>query len=219
MHKNVKAYLFMVKVFIILSLLLLSLEARDNPFFPSTGELDIPLNANQEFKEKPLKRATITLPSSARTIESVTIKYKNLDGSIVSTTEELGNSIDWHLPVFISQNYVISAPNTKVTNKIKYKRVTGLKFITLYQAGKKLKIVTKDKLIRNFLLVKPHRIVCDFARDIDVRSYEKNLSKNSIIKNVRFGNHDGYYRVVIELDGYYSYSTQKIKNSYIFTLR
>ena len=67
----------------------------------------------------PLKRATLTLPSTARTIESVTIKYKNLDGSISEVSEELGNSVDWHLPIFISQNYGSMEEKPLKTNTLK----------------------------------------------------------------------------------------------------
>ncbi|MDQ7066660.1 MAG: AMIN domain-containing protein [Sulfurimonas sp.] len=73
-------------------------------------------------------------------------------------------------------------------------------------------------MLRNFLLTKPHRIVCDFERDIDIRSYEKEISSKSIIKKVKVGNHKGYYRVVIELDGLYRYTKTTLNGGYLFTL-
>jgi len=81
-----------------------------------------------------------------------------------------------------------------------------------------LKIVTKDKLLRDFLLVRPQRIVLDFKRDIDTRSYVNSGKKRKWFKKIKIGAHDGYYRVVIELDGYYQYRHKKIKGGYIFTL-
>ena len=206
-------------------IIVVSLQARENPFFPVKGETDIPITSNQAIEIEPLKRATITLPSTARTIESITIKYKNLDGSIAEKNELLGQSIDWHLPLFVSQNYGDTSPqSTQIKKKTrkkkaKYVKIASLKFISLYEDDKKMKIFTKDKMIRNFLLVKPHRIVCDFKRDIDIRSYEKNNIKNSLFTKVRVGNHKGYYRVVIELDGYYRYSIKTLKNSYLITLK
>jgi len=202
----------MIRVFLSLLLILISLNARENPFFPSSGEADITYTSNQEIKTEALKRATITLPSSARIIESVTVKYKNLDGSLEQKSVVLGNSVDWHLPLFISQNYGGSNGEPK---KIKYKKIVGLKFISLYESKNRLKIVTKDKMLRNFLLTKPHRIVCDFKRDISIRSYEKSI-KNSIVKRVKLGNHKAYYRVVIELDGYYRYKLKKDVKGYMF---
>jgi len=205
----------MIRVFLSLLLILISLNARENPFFPSSGEADITYTSNQETKVEPLKRATITLPSSARIIESVTVKYKNLDGSLEQKSIVLGNSVDWHLPLFISQNYGGINSEPKTIERVKYKKVAGLKFISLYESKNRLKIVTKDKMIRNFLLTKPHRIVCDFKRDINIRSYEKNI-KNSIVTRVKLGNHKGYYRIVIELDGYYRYKVQKDTKGYLF---
>jgi len=208
-----------MKIFAIILFMILTLNARENPFFPSSKDATIPFTSNQTQDSSPLKQISLTFPSTARTIESVTIKYKNLDGSIATKKETLGNSIDWHLPIFVSQNYAETKPKVKVAVKIikKFNNIVSLKFITLFEREKELKLITKDKMIRNFILTKPHRVVCDFKRNIDFRSYEKDILGKSIVKKVRVGNHDGYYRLVIELDGYYKYTTQNAKNGYLFT--
>ena len=217
-----------MRLFFILFFLPILLFSRENPFFPVDSSQEIPLTSNQVQKLEPLKRATMTLPSTARTLESVTVEYKNLDGSIATKKIELGNAIDWHLPLFISQNYGTSPElpqlskkvkkSTQVKKKVLYKKIASLPFISFYAAGKRLKVITKDKLLRDFLLVKPHRIVCDFARQTDIRSYVKNMKKPSLFKKIRVGTHKGYYRVVIELDGYYQYKVDKTASGYIFTL-
>jgi hypothetical protein len=127
------------------SSLFLFIEARENPFFPSPEEVDITMTSNSTKKLDPLKRATLTLPSTARTIESVTVKYKNLDGSISEVSEELGNSVDWHLPIFVSQNY--GGVGTENKKPLKYTKIAGLKFIKLYENKSSLKIRTNDKMI------------------------------------------------------------------------
>jgi len=205
----------MRKIFVLMILVSLSLFARENPFFPVAGEADIPLTSNEVIKIEPLKRAAVSLPSTARTIESITVKYKNLDGSLSSKTENLGKRVDWHLPLFVSQNInETQAPKKKQ----KFQKIVQLKFISLYEAGKEIRIHTKDEMLRNFFLVKPHRIVCDFKRDMDFKSFEKKIGKNSIIKQVKIGNHKGYYRVVLELDGYYRYTNKKEQGVYTFGL-
>ena len=103
----------MVRMFLILLFLLINLSARENPFFPAEGEMDIPVSSNSDFSLPPLKRATITLPPEARVINSVTISYKNLDGSIENKSIKLENSVDWHLPIFISQSYTKLKNNSK----------------------------------------------------------------------------------------------------------
>ena len=217
----------MVKTFFIIFVFLTSLNARENPFFPSTGEKDIPITSNISTELSPLKRATITLPSTARVIEGVSIKYKSLDGSKHTQSIELDNTVDWHLPIFISQSYgsdekkVEKVKKTQQVEKKKssYKKIASIKLISFYAKDKKLKVITKDKVIRDFLLVKPHRIVCDFKRDTNIKSFLKDTSKNSLFTKIRIGNHDGYYRVVIELDGYYRYKMKEISDGYIFELR
>ena len=206
----------MIKIFLLLFLSLLSVEARENPFFPPEGEVDMPLSVNQTENLPPLKQVTLSLPSTARVIKGVTVTYQNLDGSMSKKTIDLANAIDWHLPLFISQNYGTSQESVKPRKK-EFHKIFSLSYISLYEAKKELKILTSDAMIRNFLLTKPHRIVCDFARDIDIRAYEKKVKDaKSVITKVRIGNHDGYYRLVIELDGYYLYKMQKIEGGYLF---
>jgi len=213
----------MIKLLSIISLLFVLLDARDNPFFPAEGETDMPVSSNITQLQEPLKRATLTLPSTARAIESFSVTYKNLDGSLETRSVTLNNSIDWHLPIFVSQSYNANLnEQTKAKKSIikeeHFKKIASLDFIQLYSKKRALKVITKDQMIRNFLLVKPHRIVCDFKREIQIRSYAKKMQKKSLVKEFRVGNHDGYYRLVIELDGYYRYKLQEIKEGYIFSL-
>ena len=208
----------MIRVLFTSLFLLITLDARENPFFPSKGEKDIPYTSNKVKASEPLKRSSITLPSSARIIKKVTVEYENLDATIEKRSIDLDNSIDWHLPIFISQNY--SSTETKTASKemlktatkkkvIKYKEIASVKYAKFLSSQKSLKIITKDKIIRNFLLVKPHRIVVDFKRDTTLKSYSKE-NKKGIFCKVRVGNHSGYYRAVIELDGQYRYKMIKV---------
>lgn len=215
----------MFKLLLVAFVFLSSLYARENPFFNEEGE-GVPMTSNADESLTPLKNASLSFPSTARVIESIVVNYKNLDGSQSSKNLVLNNSIDWHLPLFISQSY----NENKTTNEISqidqaekpgnsYKKILSLNFISIYEAGKNLKVETEDKMIRNFSLVRPHRIVFDVAKNIDIRSYAVNAPKDSIFTKIRVGNHKGYYRVVVELDGYYAYELETEKNNYIFKLK
>ncbi|MBU1657684.1 AMIN domain-containing protein [bacterium] len=209
----------MTKVFYVIFFFIITLNARENPFFPSEGEMDLPYTSNESKSLQPLNRAAITLPPQARVLQNVTISYKNLDGSMQSKSIELENTVDWHLPIFISQNYSPSGVEKKVEGKkAEFEKLASIQYASFYSSEKSLKIVTKDKIIRNFLLVKPHRIVVDFQRDTNLKSYEKVNDKN-IFSKIRIGNHSGYYRAVIELDGYYKYRMTKISEGYLIELK
>jgi len=209
----------MIKIIFITTILLLSLNARENPFFADKDEKDIIVSSNKNNAKIPLKRATITLPSEARILKKVTIEYKNLDGSIDKKSIELDNSVDWHLPIFISQNYneSKSSNNKKFKNNKKYTKIAAIKYAKFYNSGKSLKIITKDKMLRSFQLVNPARIVMDFKRDSTMKSYSKTIK--SVFKKIRIGNHNGYYRTVIELDGLYRYEIKEISNGYILIVK
>lgn len=208
----------------LLSLFIIAtLNARENPFFAAKGEKDTPYTSNETRDKAPLKRATISLPSEARLLQKVTLEYKNLDGSVDKKSIELDNAVDWHLPIFISQSYneeknIIKIPKkTTSKNRTKYDEIASTKYVKFYSSNKKLKLTTTDKVLRSFLLVKPHRVVLDFKRDSNMKSYSKSIS-NNIFTKIRVGNHDGYYRVVVELDGLYRYTLNDISNGYIIEL-
>lgn len=210
----------MIRALCVTTLLLLSLDARENPFFPAKGEKDIPYTTNLTQTIEPFKRSSITLPSSARIIKKVTIEYENLDATVESRSIELKNRVDWHLPIFISQSYSeIEKDKVKVQKKEngEFKEIAAIKYVKFFESSKTLKLVTKDTIIRDFLLIKPHRIVLDFKKDETIKSYSKE-NKNSRFTKIRVGNHKGYYRTVIELDGLYRYKMQKTADGYILSL-
>ncbi len=220
--------MILIRVLLISSLIFLFLDARENPFFPSEGERDILITSNEQSDTQPLKRAAITLPSQARVLQKVTIEFKNLDGSQESKSIELNNEVDWHIPIFITQSYTQQENVTQleamqpvkrsVQTKESYKNIASIKYLSLLSSQKNLKLVTKDEILRNFLLVNPHRLVVDFKRDSSIKSFVKKIP-NSIFKEVRIGNHDGYYRAVIELDGLYRYDFKKISDGYLIELK
>ena len=201
----------MIRILLIAFLLTLTTQARQNPFFPTKGEVDIPFTSNAKTTLDSLKRATITVPSTARVIKKVTIDFVNLDGTTSTKSINLNNAIDWHLPIFVSQSIgeVNSVKKVKVSTKKakKYTKLFSLDFIKFYTKGKELKIITNDFMIRNFLLTSPHRIVLDFEKDLDMKSIFKNF-KSRYFKKISFGVHKDYYRVVIELDGHYRYKKE-----------
>ncbi len=220
--------MILIRVLLISSLIFLFLEARENPFFPSEGERDILITSNEESDIQPLKRATITLPSQARVLQKVTIEFKNLDGSLESKSIELNNAVDWHIPIFITQSYTQQENSIQLqasgqvqksaSRQDSYQSIASIKHLSLLSSQKSLKLVTKDEVLRNFPLVNPHRLVVDFKRDSNMKSYIKKI-QNSIFKEVRIGNHDGYYRAVIELDGLYRYNFKKISDGYLIELK
>ena len=190
--------------------LTISLFGRDNPFFPTDPNNEDTQTTNRVEKLRPFTTEKILLPNSARAVKGIVIKYQNLDGSISSEELTLNSKIDWHEPFVIthklpSQNQAYKKSNIKT---IKTKHVS-------FEIGKnKIKVKTKDKLLQNFLLANPHRVVMDFKHDTSFK-LQTFFLKQAPFSKIRLGNHDGYYRVVIELDGKYRYKVQTKEKEYI----
>ncbi len=196
------------------------LSARDNPFFPSEGMKDLPISSNIVSKRSQLERAAITLPDSARILKQVTIKYQNLDGSLESKSITLDHHVDWHIPIFISQSYGTPS-QTHPTHTSSKAVTTAFKSITPFVRyrihGKSIELQSSDTVIRDFMLVNPHRIVIDFKRNSNEKSRILSLKK-APFTGIKYGNHGTYYRVVVVLDGKYRYNILKNKGIVQITL-
>jgi len=126
--------------------------------------------------------------------------YQSVSGDIKEKKVEINKHIDFHKPIFISHT----------PKNFPLRELNFLDLFKMYVKNKKILIKTKDKLIRHFFLVKPFRIVLDFRKNADFLTIKKIL-KNSIVKKVIVGNHEGYYRVVIFFDAKYIYKVIKTK--------
>ena len=171
------------------------LYARINPFEPVVKPQNIIVINPTYFKEK-----KVNLPSDARILKEVVFVYQSVSGDIKEKKVEINKHIDFHKPIFISHT----------PKNFPLRELNFLDLFKMYVKNKKILIKTKDKLIRHFFLVKPFRIVLDFRKNADFLTIKKIL-KNSIVKKVIVGNHEGYYRVVIFFDAKYIYKVIKTK--------
>lgn len=209
-----KKFLFAICLIVTIS------QARENPFFPAEGEEALTVTTNEKSDIERLKSASIELPKQARVLQKVTIEFKNLDGSVETKSIDIDRAVDWHLPLFISQNYTSSQSVKHDSPTIKSQRVklASLDFINILSEQKSIILDTNDAIIRDFLLTEPHRIVIDLKRDTSFKSFLKEYHQG-IIKSIKIGNHDRHYRVVIELDGLYQYARAKVAGGHIFELK
>jgi len=211
-------------IFMILVMLVVFLDARDNPFEPvkatgTTGKATYKKETRENFSS-----VKVQLPSSARILKSVEFRFQNLDGSIESKVVNVDNKIDWHDELIVKKlNDDMMSPTApelislkKETHKIKKINFKNLILFTV--DGKSLHMKTKDKKIRDFLVTSPYKIVVDFKKEVSFYTKVYSL-KTKYFKSITLGKHSGYYRVAIELDGKYLYTKQKVNDGYIFTLK
>lgn len=187
-----------MRFILLLTLFFFSSVARDNPFSDFVTQEAFPVSTNNPETLSDLKKEEIRLPNSARIVKRVIIEYQNLDGSIEQLTTELNKNVDWHMPIVVTHSKK-PAKGSYFTTNLK------LPFMTFLSKQKSLKLLTKDTLIRHFMIPNPHRIVLDMKGSSGVRSRRYTNFKPPF-QEVRIGNHKEYYRVVIELDGQYEYS-------------
>jgi len=189
-------------------LIVTTLNARENPFQSLVGANEVEqvgVSTNVADIVEPYEGSSVGLPSSARVLRSIDFIYQNLDGSISKKNLLVNKGIDWHEPLIITHNKKKKSSEV-LEDKIEEKKLlASFGFIRFEKQGRDLRVISNDEMQRHFLLINPHRIVIDFKRDASFATKHFEIKKSTPFKNIHIGNHDGYYRVVIELDGQYRY--------------
>lgn len=184
-----------------LSLLLLtSLIARENPFFPLDASQKQKVTSNAPDARPKMGTLSYTFPDQTRVLKEITFTVQNIDGSFEEKKLLVDQSIDWHRPVVISQGGVSTqSAATKSTS------VANFGFVQLLSEGKTMSIKATDTIVRHFALSNPNRIVIDFKHNGRFERESKALNAAPYL-NVELSNHGEFARVAITLDGRYSYS-------------
>ena len=198
-----------------------ALSARENPFKPVIDATVLPVTSNRVTQKPPFDKKVVQLPSDARVLTSVTIAYQALDGSIQKISVPIDKTIDWHRPILISQTPAKTSSHRKTTAKTKRSGASiyrPLPFLALRFHDKSVDILTHDPKIRLFHVVDPFKVVIDFKRQAHFLSRHKKIVQPPFVQ-VDVGNHQGYYRVVLTLDGPYRYTLTKTADGYRLRLR
>ena len=175
-----------MKKILFLLVIVSSVFARENPFVSVVDN-----NTKQKVKKEYFTSTKVQLPNDARNLQYIIFEYQSVTGTIKKYRVPINKAIDWHNSIVISTK-VKKAPTISL----------DLSVLSLYIKNHTLLVQTDDKLLRQFTLVEPNRLVLDFKSNRNFLVYKKELV-NSFIQKVIVGNHDGYYRVVLYLDAKY----------------
>lgn len=230
-------------VLVCLSTLLL---ARENPFTSAINPSDIGKATLIKEEKVEFDTAKITLPSSARILKSASVAFQNLDGSISEEIIAINKEVDWHYPLVLhSQKPIVvekpidivaeKAPSEASKKELKKEDIQTIKqdnisikslsrvvlneSIELEIEENSIKIYTKDKKIRDFIVSKPYKIVIDFEKKGSSFTTKTAAFSKAPWVSASLGNHDGFYRIAIVLDGQYRYGISSIENGYLIGLK
>lgn len=197
-----------MRICILFLLCMCTLFARENPFqsiiTPKVEEHNAPT-----MHQDPLSSMEFVLPSTARVLKSVQITYQNLDGSIETKNIQLDESIDWHYPLQIAQK----AQGANYTNETRFK----LGEFELIINRNSIFIATRKKMLRDFILPEPYRLVFDIQGSKDDWHEQLKLDKK-YFSAAELSTHEGFYRLSLSLDGRYKYSIKPQRDGFVITL-
>jgi len=84
--------------------------------------------------------------------------------------------------------------------------------------GNEISIFTKESKIRDFLIADPYKVVVDFKKESSFGTKTLNLATPPFV-SATLGNHEGFYRIAILLDGHYRYDILPFNGGYIIKLK
>ncbi len=202
---------YIVTVFLLLSI---SLIARENPFMESNSSKNIAQATRIKDTRENFSEISAKLPSTARILNTLTLNYQNLDGSMENKSIKVDKKIDWHDELILKK---VNDTNMQRRNKETPIKIDFKDFVSFSITDKEIYIKTNDTKIRDFLVTNPYKIVLDFQKKVSF--YTKNFElETKRFKKITMGRHRDYYRVVIELDGHYKYLLKKVNDGIIVTL-
>ena len=210
-------------------LFILPIFAFANPFI---SPKDI-----EKAQLKELEKEEIRFNSDARAIKEISITYLSFDGSEKTMHLSINKSIDWHETYFLGKNKSQSPNSTQImdvsvtipeSNKIEKPNAdlnlsSNIRspnengkideFLSFATYDKSIKLVSSDEIVGNFALGNPSKIVIDLKRNVAFNTKNIRLKK-APFKRISVGSHGTYYRLVIYLDGKYSYKIEKNADGY-----
>ena len=222
--------------------------ARENPFSMAMDPSEVGRTTQIKEDKGEFNSTKFTLPSSARILKSASITFQNIDGSISEEILAIDQTVDWHYPLVLSAHKpeapkageplplvtalknpeskkaatAASKPILSPESLVLPKEVTTRMLSDTIGIGieqKSLIIYTKDMKVRDFLISNPYKVVVDFKKEKDsfaTKSVE--FSKPPFV-SATLGDHDGFYRIAIVLDGHYRYDIVAIEGGYKITLK
>lgn len=193
----------MNKALLLSSLLVSILFSRDNPFFSTAENQTHTTTSQDDLHKPPLTTMTYNFPNHSRVLKELTFTIQNLDGSTETRKLEIDQSIDWRIPLILSQQGKVltkSAPEMAPSAELGFIRFSSTK--------NHLSIVTKDPMIRNFSLSDPSSIVVDFKHDGAFEMSQKKLYSTPFT-HVKVTSHGTFARATITLDGSHTCNVTK----------
>lgn len=184
----------------------------------SIKEKKLPINGNIDWHE-PLVLTTQSalIPAMPMAALENTLKEDDIIG-----TEEAKSDIKKEVVKKVKQETkekIIKEEKQEIVEKKQLKKSFTLNsFLSFEVEGKTLILHTKDKLIRDFITLKPRKIVFDFKRNNSFYTKTQTINLKPF-KSVTMGSHKDFYRASFLLDGPYLYSITKYNDEIIIKLR
>lgn len=160
------------------------------------------------------KKPVVEAPAPVSTSAAKTApKEKEVPVVSASTDTNNSNSVEQN----VKKTDVVATPKqpvkTPVKDPLKLSETVSLGF-----QGKEITIFSKDTKIRDFLVADPYKVVVDFKKSRSFSTKTVPLDETPFT-SATIGDHDGFYRVAIALDGQYRYDIEPFNGGYIIRLK
>ncbi len=211
-----------MRFWVIFGIVLATLVARENPFLPTDINATSVISANTISKAPAFEPVEVAFDSDMRELLSVSFTYKSIDGSIKEKVVDINASLNWQEPLLIgaaaSEPHKTYIParldEVPPLGRERFKNLIEFRF---YESH--IDLLTRSELIRDFVIAKPDKIVIDFRHPKPTFASKSFAARYGVATDISIGAHDGFYRVVISLNGKYRHAIRTIGEGYRIVLR
>lgn len=223
--------------------------ARENPFSVAMDPSQVGRTTQIKEERVDFNGTQFILPSSARILKSASITFQNIDGSISEDIIAIDQNVDWHYPlVLVSKMPESQKPQENLQTALKKNEIKKVEMPLMqlpslpkeavkekeiiassrlpineniaFEIGmKSITIYTKDMKVRDFLISNPYKVVVDFKKEKDSFATKTMEFSKPPFVSATLGDHDGFYRIAIVLDGHYRYDIMAVEGGYKITLK
>ncbi len=224
-----KAFSFISLMFLIT----LTLYARENPFVPVAtygGEPPVTPLPVPDFHPKP---EPIQVINEAKCIAKPLPPTESAEQNKTSVWKQTPKPRKHPKPILFVEKKIKkrSTPRRKIVHHTRKRHTIHhhhktIRWRLLYKdtnlqilhKGNQLKILGHDPIVTDFMISNPPRLVLDFGNDfVYYETVRRNISTSSILKQLKIGTHDCFYRVTFMLKHSAKYHLRKIKRGYLIS--
>lgn len=192
----------MKKPFFLISVMICTLLARDNPFSYNKTKEGVTTNSSTSTSD--FVAQELVLPENTRAIRKISVVIVRDDG----VEETVEKRFDRALNCSHIKKLILSQDNNRAVQKNKTAS------LRIENSGEGIILITENDLKNQFVVGNPPKLVLDFAKEGKLNEMLK--ASHPLVESIAIGDHKTFFRIAMTLkDGVKAYIKPNTKGYFV----